>query len=83
MYNIYTDGSYKSSLNQGGYASLIFNGSHLEKVLCYGYSNTTNNRMELMGVLSALEYFSVPTNMTIYSDSAYVVNNLSKGYAKN
>lgn len=82
MYNIYTDGSYKSSTNQGGYSSIIFNENKFEKAIHYGYSNTTNNRMELMGVLSALEYFSIPTDITIYSDSAYVVNSLSKGHAK-
>lgn len=82
MYNVYTDGSYKASTDQGGYSSIIFNNDIFETVLHYGYSNTTNNRMELMGVLAALEHFLVPTDITIYSDSAYVVNSLSMGHAK-
>ena len=82
MYNVYTDGSYKSSTNQGGYSSIIFNNDTFEIALHYGYFNTTNNRMELMGVLSALEYFSTPADITIYSDSAYVVTSLKEGHAK-
>lgn len=83
MYNIYTDGSYKSSINRGGYASIILNNDMVESILHFGYTNTTNNRMELMGVLSALKYFPNPTDMTIYSDSAYIINNLKNGFVKN
>lgn len=82
MYNIYTDGSYKSSTNRGGYASIILNNDKIESILHFGYTNTTNNRMELMGVLSALKYFPNPTDMTIYSDSAYIINNLKNGFVK-
>lgn len=48
----------------------------------YGYKDTTNNRMELRGVLAALEYFKTPTKMTIYSDSQYVVSSIVNGHAK-
>lgn len=83
MYNIYTDGSYKSSTDRGGYASIILNNDKIESILHFGYTHTTNNRMELMGVLSALKYFLNPTDMTIYSDSAYIINNLKNGFVKN
>lgn len=56
MIKIYTDGSYKPSTNQGGYASIIINDDKIVKILQQGYINTTNNRMEIMGVLKALEF---------------------------
>lgn len=80
MIKIFTDGSYKPTLNQGGYASIITENNNIIKVLNYGYKNTTNNRMELLGVLSALMYFTVPTKMEIYSDSSYIVNSINNGY---
>lgn len=80
MYNIYTDGSYKPSTNQGGYASIITKDSEIINVLHAGYIHTTNNRMELFGVLSALQYFSKPTEINIYSDSSYIVSNINNGH---
>ena len=82
-YKIYTDGSYKPSTNQGGYASIILQNDKLYKVLSKGFINTTNNRMELLGFLSALEYFDEPTKLEIYSDSSYVVNSIKYGHYKN
>lgn len=43
-----------------------------------GYLNTTNNRMELLAVIEALKYFPKPTELTIVSDSQYVVNSINE-----
>ena len=77
MYKIYTDGSYKSSTDQGGYAVVITKNDEVIKILNFGYIHTTNNRMELMGVLHALKYFDTLEMMEIYSDSSYVINSLN------
>ena len=79
---IYTDGGARYNPGPGGYGViLIYQGARKE--LSGGYRRTTNNRMELMGCIVALrelEYRDVP--VTIYSDSSYVVNGISKGWAK-
>ena len=80
MYKIYTDGSYKPTTKQGGYAVIITENEQIIKVLYYGYINTTNNRAELQGVLNALKYFKYSTEVEIYSDSAYIVNSINNGY---
>lgn len=77
MIKIYTDGSYKSSINRGGYAAVITYKDWVIKVLHEGFINTTNNRMEIMGVLAALKYYKTPMDIEIYSDSAYVVNSIN------
>jgi len=82
MYKIYTDGSYQDSIKSGGYSAVITENNHVVKVLYQGFKNTTNNRMELMGVLAALRYFKTPSEFEIVSDSAYVVNNINSGSAK-
>ena len=78
MVKIYTDGSYKPSINCGGYAAVITHNDLVIKVLHEGFKNTTNNRMEIMGVLEALKYFKTPMNIEIYSDSSYVVNSINE-----
>lgn len=83
MIKIYTDGSYKPITNQGGYTSVITENDIVVKVLYEGYIHTTNNRMELMGVLNALKYFKTPMNLEIYSDSNYIVNSINNGYIDN
>lgn len=47
------------------------------KKLYRGYTRTTNNRMELLGVLECLKYFKTPEVLTIYSDSQYVVSSIN------
>lgn len=74
MIKIYTDGSYKPTTDQGGYASIITENNEVIKILYQGYIHTTNNRAELMGVLYALEYFKEPKDLEIYSDSSYIVS---------
>jgi ribonuclease HI len=74
---IYTDGACSGNPGPGGYgAVLLFGDRRLE--LSQGYRNTTNNRMELMGVIAALERLTRPCSVTIYSDSQYVVDAVTK-----
>lgn len=80
MIKIYTDGSYKPTTKQGGYASVIIENDKIIKILYQGYIHTTNNRTELMGVLYALEYFKEPTQIEIYSDSSYIVSSINNGH---
>lgn len=82
-YTCYTDGSYKSSIDCGAYGILIYDESgNLIKKLSQGYKGTTNNRMELMAVLETLKWFKEPSNITIISDSMYVVNTINEGWLK-
>lgn len=82
MLKVYTDGAYKPSTNRGGYACVIVENDEFVKVLSEGFSNTTNNRMELYGVLEILKYFKEPMTFTIYSDSQYVVTSIKTGRLK-
>lgn len=77
---IFTDGAAKGNPGPGGYGALLrFKGT--EKELSEGYRKTTNNRMELLAVIVALE--ALKTNkhkVTVYSDSKYVVDAIEKGW---
>jgi ribonuclease HI len=73
----YTDGSFKGSTSCGGYAAYVVNTGD---VIYGGARNTTNNRMELMAVLAVLDNASTGSQICIHSDSAYVVNAISKGW---
>lgn len=75
-YIAYCDGSFQSSINCGGWSSIILENGKIIKKLYQGYKNTTNNRMEIMGVLETLKHFKTPINIKIYSDSQYVVNSI-------
>jgi len=80
---IYTDGAARGNPGPGGYGVLLMYGKHL-KELSGGFRHTTNNRMELMAViegLRALKTTGLP--VTIYSDSQYVVNAVTKGWLNN
>lgn len=70
---LYTDGACSGNPGVGGWAAILRHGS-AEKVLTGGEEQTTNNRMELMGVISGLEALKEDCEVEIYSDSAYVVN---------
>lgn len=80
-YIAYCDGSYQSSIDCGGWSSIIIKDGIIVKKLYQGYSNTTNNRMEIMGVLETLRYFKTPIKIKFYSDSQYVVNSIVNGHA--
>lgn len=79
---IYTDGSCIGNPGPGGWAALLQCGS-IERVMTGGDVNTTNNRMELMGPISALQSLNDRRDVTIVSDSKYVVDAINKGWAKN
>ncbi len=76
---IYTDGACSFNPGPGGWgAVLLYNGT--EKQMSGFEDNTTNNRMELMAVIKALEKLKEPCNVMLYSDSAYVVNAFTQNW---
>jgi len=79
---LYTDGACSMNPGPGGYGVVILfdDGSRVE--LSAGYKKTTNNRMEMMGAIAALEYLEEPTKVLLYTDSRYVVDAMTKGWAK-
>ena len=78
---IYTDGACSGNPGPGGWgASLEWNG--VEKELSGGEAQTTNNRMELTGVIRALSALKEPCEVDLYTDSKYVLDALTKGWAK-
>jgi ribonuclease HI len=78
---IYTDGACSGNPGPGGYGVVLrFNDS--EKELSGGFRNTTNNRMEIMGAIMGLESLKEPCDVTIITDSQYVVNAVEKGWAR-
>jgi ribonuclease HI len=77
---IYTDGSSRGNPGRGGYGAVLMTGK-LRKELSAGYRLTTNNRMELMGVIAALEAMKkTGLNITIYTDSQYIVKAVKEGW---
>lgn len=77
---IYTDGACSGNPGPGGWgAILMFNG--IKKELSGGEPQTTNNRMELTAVISALEALKEPCIVELWSDSKYVTDAIAKGWA--
>lgn len=77
---IYTDGSSRGNPGRGGFGAILMFGNK-RKELSAGYRKTTNNRMELLGVISALEALTkknIP--LTIYTDSQYIVRAIKEGW---
>ncbi|MCR4763677.1 MAG: ribonuclease HI [Lachnospiraceae bacterium] len=82
---IYTDGSARGNPDgPGGYGALVQyvdpSGTLHEREYAQGYDKTTNNRMELMGVIVALEHLTRPCIVDIYADSQYVIHAMTKGW---
>ena len=77
---IYTDGASSGNPGPGGYGVVLISGKHrLEK--SEGFRLTTNNRMELLAVITGLEALKIPeSRVTIYTDSKYVVDSVEKGW---
>ncbi len=75
---IYTDGASRGNPGPGGYGAVLeyidTKGTLHERALFQGYSLTTNNRMELMGVITALEALNRPCEVSVYTDSKYIVD---------
>ena len=78
---IYTDGACSGNPGPGGWGAILMYGEH-KKELSGGEAQTTNNRMELTGVIAALEALKEPCAVELYSDSKYVIDGLGKGWAK-
>ncbi len=77
---IYTDGAAKGNPGPGGYGVVMISGKHrLEK--SEGFRLTTNNRMELLGVITGLEALKIPdSKVVVYTDSKYVADSVEKGW---
>jgi len=77
---VYTDGAASGNPGPGGYGVVMMSGSH-RKELSQGYELTTNNRMELLAVIVALEALKAENcEVTIFTDSKYVSDAVSKGW---
>lgn len=78
MIEIYTDGASSGNPGPGGYGVILRSGKHY-KELSEGYRKTTNNRMELLAVITGLESIKVAgQNIMIYSDSKYIIDSVEK-----
>ena len=77
---IYTDGACSGNPGPGGWgAILVYQG--IEKELSGGAPQTTNNRMELSGVIAALQALKEPCRVDLFTDSQYIVNAINQGWA--
>jgi ribonuclease HI len=74
---IYTDGACSGNPGPGGWGAVLRYGDHL-KELHGGEPSTTNNRMELMAAIRALETLARPTDVQLYTDSRYVLDGITK-----
>ncbi|MGN1317911.1 MAG: ribonuclease HI [Lachnospirales bacterium] len=77
--DIYTDGACSGNPGAGGYGAVLLYGEY-RKELSQGYKKTTNNRMEMLAVIKALEALKEPCEIDLYSDSKYVVDSITKGW---
>ena len=78
---IYTDGACSGNPGPGGWGAILLYGAH-KKELSGGAPDTTNNRMELTAVISALSLLKEPCTVELWSDSKYVIDALEKGWAR-
>ena len=78
---IFTDGACSGNPGPGGWGAVLRYKQH-EKELSGGEAETTNNRMELTALIAALEQLKEPCEITLCSDSKYVIDGLEKGWAK-
>ena len=78
---IYTDGGALNNPGPGGYGVVIINGTQTTE-LSKGFRLTTNNRMELLACIEALKAVKRSSAIVLYSDSKYVVDGITKGWAK-
>ncbi len=78
---IYTDGACKGNPGPGGYGCVLIYGKY-RKEMSEGYLKTTNNRMEILAAIKGLEALTRPCEATLYSDSKYLVNAMTQGWAK-
>ena len=76
---IYTDGACSGNPGPGGWAAILKYGSH-ELELSGGEADTTNNRMELTGVIAGLKKLKEPCKVDLYTDSQYISNAINQGW---
>lgn len=77
--SIYTDGACSGNPGPGGWGAILMYGGQ-KKELSGGQAQTTNNRMELTGVITALRALKEPCAVTLYSDSKYVTDAINQGW---
>ena len=77
---VYTDGACSGNPGAGGWCAILCYGG-VEKMISGGEESTTNNRMELTAVITALSALKEPCDVTVTSDSKYVVDAVEKGWA--
>ena len=75
--HIYSDGACKGNPGAGGWGALLISGGH-RKEICGGEPDTTNNRMEMMAVIRALESLKRPSTVQVHTDSQYVQKGISE-----
>ncbi len=81
--DLYTDGAASGNPGPGGYGIVLEAGKH-RKEMSEGFRRTTNNRMELLAVIVGLETLKIPnSDVTVWSDSKYVVDAVEKGWVFN
>jgi ribonuclease HI len=79
---IFTDGACKGNPGPGGWCAILrYNG--VEKMISGGEKDTTNNRMEIIAVIEGLKMISDASRVEVITDSAYVVNTMTKGWKRN
>ena len=78
---IYTDGGCDPNPGPGGYGIVLCYGK-TRKTLSGGFRHTTNNRMEIYAAIRALESLKEPCQVTLYSDSSYLVQSMQQGWVK-
>lgn len=78
--DIYTDGGCKPNPGPGGYGVVLLHAGQRAEI-SGGFQRTTNNRMEILAAIMGLERLRLPCRVTLYSDSQYLVNAITKGWA--
>ncbi len=78
---IYTDGACIGNPGPGGYAAILISGNKRKEIVG-GYRLTTNNRMEILAAVLALEALKWSSRVTVHSDSRYLVDAVTKGWAE-
>ncbi|MDD3429568.1 MAG: ribonuclease HI [Oscillospiraceae bacterium] len=79
---IFTDGACSGNPGPGGWGAIL-RYKDTEREISGGEADTTNNRMELLALINALRMLKEPCEITVCSDSKYVIDGLQKGWAKN
>lgn len=81
-FQIFTDGAYSPTRDQGGCAFVVLKGE--QKIFTFKkmFKHTTNQRMEMLAACIALESIKNPSIVEIYSDSAYLVNSINQGWQR-